>query len=112
MVAGYKRVREMFNSTVMEDILIGPEYFPGEEAQSDAKILEVIRKTASMVYHAACTCAMGNEDDKKAVIDTEAGVYGVRRLRVVDASSFPLSPLGHPLATMCESLIFECMMGH
>ncbi|EYE92427.1 GMC family oxidoreductase [Aspergillus ruber CBS 135680] len=100
VVAGYKRVREMFNSTVMEDVLIGPEYFPGEDVQSDAEILEVIRKTASTVYHAACTCAMGKEDDKKAVIDTKARVYGVKGLRVVDASSFPILPPGHPVATI------------
>lgn len=110
VVAGYKRVREMFNSTVMEDVLIGPEYFPGEDVQSDAEILEVIRKTASTVYHAACTCAMGKEDDKKAVIDTKARVYGVKGLRVVDASSFPILPPGHPVATICESLVLELMM--
>ncbi|ODM16763.1 hypothetical protein SI65_07728 [Aspergillus cristatus] len=100
VVAGYKRVREMFNSPVMEDILIGPEYFPGEDVQSDAEILEVIRKTASTVYHAACTCAMGKEGDEKAVIDTKARVYGVKGLRVVDASSFPILPPGHPVATI------------
>lgn len=28
-VAGYKRVRQLFNTTAMEPVLISPEYFPG-----------------------------------------------------------------------------------
>lgn len=28
-VAGYKRVRQLFNTAAMKPVLIGPEYFPG-----------------------------------------------------------------------------------
>lgn len=106
VVAGYKRVREMFSNPVMADILIGSEYFPGEDVKTDAEILEIIRKTVSTVYHAACTCAMGKENDSNAVIDSKARVYGVKGLRVVDASSFPILPPGHPVATICKCLPF------
>lgn len=33
-----------------------------------------------------------------AVLDSHARVYGVQNLRVVDASSFPFLPPGHPQA--------------
>ncbi|GME32268.1 GMC oxidoreductase [Neofusicoccum parvum] len=100
VVQGYKRVRQMFAARAMQDVLIGPEYFPGEAVQTDDEILEVIRKTVSTVYHAACTCAMGRANDTNAVVDTKARVFGVEGLRVVDASSFPLLPPGHPVATI------------
>jgi hypothetical protein len=46
--------------------------------------------------------AMGKRSDPKSVVDSKARVIGVGGLRVVDASSFPLLPPGHPSATICE----------
>ncbi|KAJ5153583.1 Glucose-methanol-choline oxidoreductase [Penicillium coprophilum] len=46
------------------------------------------------IYHAACTCKMGNQNDSMAVVDSRARVVGVTCLRV-DASAFPILPLGH-----------------
>lgn len=45
---------------------------------------------------------MGKLDDPMAVVDSKARVIGVKGLRVVDASSMPLLPPGHPQATICE----------
>jgi choline dehydrogenase len=45
---------------------------------------------------------MGLKNDTEAVVDSRARVYGVSGLRVVDASSFPNSPPGHPMSTVCE----------
>jgi choline dehydrogenase len=42
---------------------------------------------------------MGRKNDSMAVIDSQARVIGVHNLRVVDASSFPLLPPGHPAST-------------
>ncbi|KAH9875830.1 hypothetical protein IAQ61_003295 [Plenodomus lingam] len=100
VVAGYKRVREMFATSTMQPVLIGPEYFPGANVTSDEDILHVIRQTMSTVYHAACTCAMGRSNDSNAVVDNKARVLGVHGLRVVDAAAFPLLPPGHPVATI------------
>jgi choline dehydrogenase len=102
VVAGYKRVREMFATSAIQPVLIGPEYFPGANITSDEDILHVIRQTVSTVYHAACTCAMGRSNDSNAVVDSKARVLGVSGLRVVDASAFPLLPPGHPVATICK----------
>ena len=43
---------------------------------------------------------MGKAGDEMAVLDSNANVRGVSGLRVVDASSFPLLPPGHPQATI------------
>ncbi|QSZ37525.1 hypothetical protein DSL72_008623 [Monilinia vaccinii-corymbosi] len=99
-IAAYKRVRAAFASRYMEPVIIGPEYFPGGSVSSDAQILKTIQETLHTVWHAACTCKMGREGDPMAVVDSKARVFGVRGLRVVDASAFPLLPPGHPQSTV------------
>ena len=37
-----------------------------------------------------------------AVVDSRARVFGVKGVRVVDASAFPFLPPGHPQSTVCE----------
>ena len=47
---------------------------------------------------------MGKPDDPNAVVDTKGVVKGgVKNLRIVDASIFPLLPPGHTQATICKS---------
>ncbi|KAF5389347.1 hypothetical protein D9757_004364 [Collybiopsis confluens] len=96
IVAGYKRVRQLFASSVVKEIVIGDEFYPGLQYATDEEVYEQIKQSLMPVWHAAGTCKMGRPDDPKAVIDTQARVLGVQRLRVVDASSFPLLPPGHP----------------
>lgn len=45
---------------------------------------------------------MGKASDPDAVIDSRTRVYGVKGLRVVDASAFAILPLEHPVSTICE----------
>jgi choline dehydrogenase-like flavoprotein len=40
-----------------------------------------------------------------AVVDSRARVFGVNRLRVVDASAIPFLPPGHPQSTCCECIL-------
>lgn len=99
-VAAFKRAREFWATDALADFVIGDEAFPGLQVASDAQILNIIQRSYNTIYHGACTCAMGRKNNSMAVVDTEARVYGVQGLRVVDASSFPLLPPGHPLATV------------
>lgn len=52
------------------------------------------------IYHAAGTCKMGTSNDSMAVLDSQARVLGAQNLGVVDASSFPFLPPGHPQSTV------------
>lgn len=47
------------------------------------------------IYHQSGTCKMGPQNDKKAVVDPRLRVYGIRGLRVIDASIMPEIPAGH-----------------
>lgn len=77
------------------------ENFPGfDVARSDEEVLELIRNTLVTVWHAAGTCGMGRREDSMAVVDGTARVSRTQGLRVVNASSFALLPLGRPMSTM------------
>lgn len=67
----------------------GEELQPGPDVQSDEEIDAFVREKADSAYHPSCTCKMGSADDPMAVVDSEARVYGVNNLRVVDASIMP-----------------------
>ena len=114
-IAGFKRLRQIFQTPVMRDGLnIGPEYFPGANVTTDEEILKNIKATFNTMYHASSTCKMGKLDDKLAVVDSKARVYGVRNLRVVDASAFPFLPPGLPMGTvymLAEKIADDIMKG-
>ncbi|CAH0546691.1 unnamed protein product [Brassicogethes aeneus] len=57
----------------------------------------VIAQMTSNLYHPVGTCPMG-PNPKKYVVNHELKVHGVHRLRVADASVFPLTLSGHPNA--------------
>ena len=102
-IAAYKRVRQIFATEAMAPVLVNPgqEAFPGlDVASTDDEILDLIRNTLATIWHAAGTCGMGRTDDPMAVVDAKARVIGTQRLRIVDASSFPLLPPGHPQSTV------------
>lgn len=101
-VAGFKRVREFWQTKAMRQFAIGDEVFPGKNVTTDAEIEDIVRRSYNTIYHGSCTCAMGKKNDPMAVLDSKGQVYGARGLRVVDASSFPLLVPGHPQSTVCE----------
>jgi choline dehydrogenase len=53
------------------------------------------RHTASPVWHLSGTCKMGPYWDPGAVVDSRLRVYGVKGLRVIDASIMPMVPAAH-----------------
>ena len=101
-VAAYKRAREVFTTPVVQKIIVGPEIHPGTQVQTDEEVLNIIRLGFNTVHHTAATNKMGRKEDAMAVIDPKCRVYGVERVRVVDASSSPFLPPGHPMSTVCK----------
>jgi choline dehydrogenase len=73
--------------------MIERELLPGDEAQSDVQIAEVVRREGGHRSHPVGTCRMGN--DALAVVDPELRVHGLTGLRVVDASVMPELPGGN-----------------
>ncbi len=88
MRAAVRLAREIFAQPAL-DRYRGREIQPGAEVTSDQSIDGFIRARAESAYHPSCTCRMGRPDDPMAVVDHEARVIGVERLRVADASIMP-----------------------
>ncbi|KAL5082898.1 hypothetical protein Trisim1_002717 [Trichoderma cf. simile WF8] len=100
VVAGFKRIRQILEAPVMGNITIGPEYYPGSAVQTDDEIHAQVQTSFNTMYHASASCRMGKSSDPDAVVDTHARVYGVKNLRVVDASAFPFVLPGLPQASV------------
>jgi choline dehydrogenase len=63
------------------------EKLPGPNVQTDDELLDYARQNGSTVYHASCSCLMGNH--AMSVVDSELRVHGLEALRVIDASIMP-----------------------
>lgn len=86
IVEGVRLVRALYNRPEFRPRW-RREVVPGAEYQSDADVLDAVRKMAATVYHLVGTCRMGS--DTGAVVDPELRVNGIDGLRVVDASVMP-----------------------
>ncbi|HEY8019946.1 MAG TPA: GMC oxidoreductase [Thermoanaerobaculia bacterium] len=71
--------------------LIEAEELPGEALQTRDELRQFVKDNA-WGHHASCTNRMGPAGDRMAVVDSSFRVYGIRGLRVVDASVFPRIP--------------------
>ncbi|KAK5996275.1 Dehydrogenase [Cladobotryum mycophilum] len=58
------------------------------------KAKEIVRASTVSDFHPAGSCGM-RPKEKGGVVDNRLRVYGVKGLRVVDASIFPLEPVGN-----------------
>ncbi|MCP5152636.1 MAG: GMC family oxidoreductase N-terminal domain-containing protein [Ectothiorhodospiraceae bacterium] len=75
---------------------------------------EFVRTAAVGVWHASCSCRMGDASDPMAVTDTEGRVRGVQGLRVVDASLFPVVPCANtnlPTMMVAEKIADTMLRG-
>lgn len=57
-----------------------------------------VQQLTMQMHHQCCTCKMGPEWDRNAVVNPRLKVYGVKNLRVVDASIMPTIPGAHTVA--------------
>ncbi|MEM8820650.1 MAG: GMC oxidoreductase, partial [Pseudomonadota bacterium] len=80
--------REIFGADAFK-AHVKHEIQPGAAVESDEALDAFIAEHAESAYHPCGTCRMGAADDPAAVVDPEARVIGVERLRVADSSIFP-----------------------
>lgn len=108
MVEGFQFLRKMAQAPALREVIVS-EFKPGERVSSEDEIKDYIRQTSDTVYHPTSTCIMG-PDEKTAVVDSTAKVYGVQNLRVIDASIFPTVISGNtnaPVMMLAEKLAEE-----
>jgi choline dehydrogenase len=86
IIGGLKFVRRIFNAPALK-AYIGAEKLPGAQAQTDDELLDYAKRNGNTVYHASCTCMMGQH--AMSVVDDELRVHGMEGLRVIDASVMP-----------------------
>ncbi len=91
LVAGVRQAREIAATGPLAS-LVGGEWAPGEQVESDEAVADFVRREVATLFHPVGTCAMGAGD---AVCDPELRVRGVEGLRVVDASVMPSVPRGN-----------------
>ena len=84
IAAGSKILRRLFAAPALAKHII-EENLPGPSVQSDAELLDYARSNGSTVYHASCSCMMGNH----GMSVDQLRVHGLEALRIVDASVMP-----------------------
>jgi choline dehydrogenase len=94
MRACVRLTRELFGQHAF-DRFRAREIQPGEAVQTDEQIDQFIREKVETAYHPSCTCKMGRDDDKMAVVDPQTRVRGLESLRVVDSSIMPVITNGN-----------------
>ena len=94
MRACVRLTREIFAQPAF-DPYRGREIQPGSAVQTDEQIDAFVRAHVESAYHPSCSCRMGASSDPLAVVDPQARVLGLERLRVVDSSIMPSITTGN-----------------
>ena len=87
LLEGVKVLRKLAKTDSFREV-IGEEFRPGQECQTDEQMIQHIKDTVWTVFHPCSTCRMG-PDPLKNVVDSNLRVHGIKNLRVADASIFP-----------------------
>lgn len=85
-VAAFRKARDIVKASALASY-VDQELEPGEQVDTDEKLLGYIRQTGDPVHHLAGSCKMGH--DSMAVVNDCLQVQGIRNLRIADASVMP-----------------------
>jgi choline dehydrogenase len=92
MKRGVREVWELMHAGPMQEYtgkVFSPKAPFGEGPEGDQAMEHWIRQHSEALYHPTGTCRMAPDSDKHAVVDARLRVYGVKGLRVADASIMP-----------------------
>lgn len=98
LVEAFRYARKIVATDAIQE-LVPTELLPGANVTSDEAILAYAKSSASTMFHPSGTSAMMPRE-LGGVVDSSLRVYGVRNLRVVDASIIPLIPATHIVSTV------------
>ena len=112
VVAGLKLSRKLMHSRALSEYF-DYEVYPGLDKQSDEELLQIARERGTTTYHQMGTCRMGPKTDLTAVVDNELKIYGLKNIRVIDASIMPtmLSANLHSGATLIGEKGSDLVLG-
>ena len=125
---GAVTTKNAFLTSVMARLLDGPaalrdylinrvivDGYTTDQLVADDDAMEEFARTAAVgVWHASCSCRMGDASDPMAVTDTSGNVRGVQNLRVCDASLFPVVPCANtnfPTLMVAEKIADDILAG-
>lgn len=89
-IQGVKYLRKIMEHPDLKQWSAG-EVSPGANITSDEDLLDYARTTMVPNWHASSTCRMLPKD-KGGVVDSHLRVYGTKKLRVCDVSTFGRLP--------------------
>lgn len=92
LIKGVHKTRDLVSQPAFKH-LAGRELFESAGAKTDVQIESWVRHHVETDFHPSGTCKMGGDD--MAVTDDQGRVHGIKGLRVVDASLFPMIPSGN-----------------
>lgn len=92
-LAAVELCRELGNGAAFAP-LVSTETAPGSRDRKG--MLEFIRRSAVTYWHQSCTAKMGR--DSMSVVDNQLKVYGIKGLRIADASIMPRITTGNTMA--------------
>jgi choline dehydrogenase len=106
LVQGVERLLGILNVT-------GEPYQPFEIVQPSPELsIEQNIRDHTWSHHVTSSCRMGPADNRDYCVDSKFRVQGVRGLRVVDGSVFPISPGGFPAsatATVSRKAFYDIL---
>jgi choline dehydrogenase len=86
LVEGCKIARSIFQTNSFSPY-ITKEQMPGNAIQTDEQWINYLKDYSARCFHASGTCKMGH--DALSVVDDKLRLYGIKKLRIADASIMP-----------------------
>ena len=101
MVTSQKFANKICQTKPLADIILSRVYPPEEAEGEEYDFTDWVRESTITDWHPVGTCAMGGRGPEDGyVVDERLNVYGVKGLRVCDASIMPLQISAHLQATV------------